>query len=201
MNLASREPYGSANLRRITARDWTPSDVVYSLGGTNGSAFVVNFASNQGGSTPPALGWYDLNVLAVVGGWFAGSNANYGFALRSGAEGWGGTRRNFASSRDPLGRGPELVIDYDAPPNLDSDGDGLPDEWERDQLGQLATRLSRGGEGRDPAEEVQELEDRIGDVERAVRLPVDELQVRGIRGAPVAAGKCLRASQEQESGT
>lgn len=155
VNLASTEPYGSANLRRITARDWTPSDVVYSLGGTNGSAFVVNFAANQGGSTPPALGWYDLNVLAVVGAWFAGSNANYGFALRSGAEGWGATRRNFASSRDTLGRGPQLVIDYDAPANLDSDGDSLPDEWELVHWGDLGA-VGAGdddGDGRDNATE------------------------------------------------
>jgi len=155
VNLVSTEPYGSANLRRVTARDWTPSDVVYSLGGTNGSTFISNFAANQGGSTPPALGWYDLNVLSVVGGWFAGSNANYGFALRSGAEGWGGTRRNFASSSDPLGRGPELVIGYDAPPNLDSDGDSLADEWEIAHWGDLDA-VGAGdddGDGRDNATE------------------------------------------------
>lgn len=145
VNLVSTQPYGSANLRRITARDWSPADVVYSLGGTNKSSHVLNFAANQGGSTPPALGWYDLNVLGVARGWFLGSNANYGFALR-GTEGWGSTRRNFASSRDTLGRGPLLVIDYDAPANLDSDGDALPDEWELAHWGDIGW-AEGGGDG------------------------------------------------------
>lgn len=152
VNLVSTEPYGSANLRGITARDWTTSNVAYSLGGATGSSFISNFAANQGGSTPPALGWYDLDVLATVRGWFMGSNGNYGFALRSGAEGWGGTRRNFASSRDAQGRGPQLVIDYEAPPNLDLDGDGLPDEWELAHWGGLGIVTGSSdddGDGRD----------------------------------------------------
>ena len=52
--------------------------------------------------------------------------------------------------------------------------------------------------GRHAEEEERQRCHRIGDVDPAIRLPVEELQIRRMHGAPIAAGKARRASEKQE---
>jgi len=128
--LEATEPYGGGQLRRVTARDWTVSNVVYGLGSASNSAGITNFASTTGASSevPPALGWYEMNVKSAVTGWVGGAVSNYGFVLL-GVEGYGGTGRRITSSRGTASQRPQLVISRQAFP-IDNNGNGLPDAWE-----------------------------------------------------------------------
>jgi hypothetical protein len=153
--LAQTETFGGTNLRRITQRDWTAANVTYDLGSSTNSTFVTNFASTTLSPTvAPALGWYDLDVLASVNGWLGAALPNYGFAIR-GVEGFGSTRRQFTSSRGTSGQRPHLLVSY-ATTNLDTDNDTLPDEWETVHFGAAAAGIGAqdsDGDGTSNADE------------------------------------------------
>jgi len=102
------EPWGGAYLRRVTARDWSVTNVTYSLGSDSSSVSLADFAPY-----PPVPGWYPVDVTAPVADWVSGPAGNFGFALR-GAEGWTVTSRQFSSTRGPAAQLPQLVMAYSA---------------------------------------------------------------------------------------
>ena len=101
------DQHGFAQLRRINASDWDGTEAstfLYDLVAPTDSTFITNFSP----ATNPPPGLYSLDVTSVVQGWISGATPNYGFGLKQGSEGFGGTGRRFTHR-------PVLTIEYEFP--------------------------------------------------------------------------------------
>ena len=80
--------------------------------------------------------WASAGMAADVQGWVNNPATNLGWLLKGGETALSAKR--FISSEGPLAARPKLVVTYEIPV-ADSDGDGLPDNWERSFFPNLTT--------------------------------------------------------------
>ena len=103
---------------------------------TPGGTFAATASATTSVGIIGSYQWTSPQMIADVQNWLNNPATNFGWLLKDDESAFPAKR--FISAEGTAGSRPALVVTYETAP-ADSDGDGLPDNWENSRFGNLTT--------------------------------------------------------------